>query len=58
MTTPPPVPDKRDECGCHRTCTVLPHDCERPCRWPACLTPQEEAQLAEELAEDVRNGLL
>lgn len=30
--------DKRDECGCHRTCTVLPHDCEVPCHWPSCLT--------------------
>lgn len=44
--------DKRDECGCHRTCTVLPHDCERPCIWPQCLTPEEEAEVVRDLEEN------
>jgi hypothetical protein len=46
------IPDKRDECGCHRGCTVLDHECLFPCRWPACLTWQEHAQLAAEILAD------
>jgi hypothetical protein len=46
--------DKRDECGCHKGCTVLPHECEVPCRWPDCLTPQEQEQLAEELRQEMQ----
>jgi hypothetical protein len=42
------MPDKRDECGCHKGCTVLDHRCDVPCQWPACLTEVEaEALLAE-----------
>lgn len=42
------MPDKRDECGCHKGCTVLDHKCDVPCQWPACLTEVEaEALLAE-----------
>lgn len=41
--------DKRDECGCHRECITLPHECETPCRWPGCLTPDEERALVAEL---------
>lgn len=44
--------DKRDECGCHRTCTVLPHECAVPCVWPSCLTDEELAAVDAELAED------
>lgn len=44
--------DKRDECGCHRSCVTFPHPCEKPCRWPACLTPEEEAELLDELEAD------
>jgi hypothetical protein len=43
------VPDKRDECGCHRDCTTLPHDCDQPCRWPNCLTEAEHRALAGEV---------
>jgi len=46
------VPDKRDECGCHRGCTWTPHECARPCRWPDCLTDEEAAELERELAAD------
>lgn len=42
-------PDKRDECGCHRECTTLPHECATPCQWPACLTEAEHRQLAAEI---------
>lgn len=41
--------DKREVCDCHRDCTVLPHECEKPCRWPACLTPEGERELMDEL---------
>lgn len=44
--------DKRVECGCHRGCTVLPHACPNPCRWPECLTPEEQDALAEEIMND------
>lgn len=44
--------DKRDECGCHRGCTTDPHDCERPCRWPDCLTDAEHTALVEEIVID------
>jgi hypothetical protein len=39
--------DKRDECGCHRDCTTEPHECEKPCRWPDCLTEAEHAELVQ-----------
>lgn len=42
------MPDKRDECGCHRNCTTLPHECAKPCQWPNCLTDAESQQLADE----------
>lgn len=45
--------DKRDECGCHRDCTTLPHRCEVPCRWPDCLTEAEAAELVAELDRDL-----
>jgi hypothetical protein len=47
--------DKRDECGCHKACTTQPHECDRPCIWPACLTPVEEQALIDELE---REGLV
>jgi len=45
--------DKRDECGCHRECTTLEHECENPCIWPNCLTPEEHEELADEIMEDL-----
>lgn len=51
--------DKRDECGCHRECTVAddtlgvpPHECEVPCVWPKCLTEAESYQLLADILED------
>lgn len=44
--------DKRDECGCHRECTVLEHECEHPCEWPSCLTDEEQAELAADILAD------
>lgn len=44
--------DKRDKCGCHRNCTVLPHECAVPCRWPECLTTDEQAALLAKLDEE------
>lgn len=44
--------DKRDQCGCHRECTMLPHPCVKPCVWPNCLTNEEHADLAVELEAD------
>lgn len=45
--------DKRDECGCHRGCTVEmfgpQHPCDNRCAWPACLTTDENAELLAEL---------
>lgn len=46
------MPDKRDECGCHRECDTLPHTCAVPCRWPDCLSDDEHAALRAELAAD------
>ena len=46
------VKDKRDECGCHRECAWLPHDCEVKCRWPGCFTPEELQQLADDVIAD------
>lgn len=43
------VPDKREVCGCHIGCHTDPHECDRPCRWPACLTQEEADQLAGEV---------
>jgi hypothetical protein len=40
--------DQRDVCDCHRECSVEPHACAAPCRWPDCLT---EADVQEVLAE-------
>lgn len=48
------LPDKRDECGCHRDCTVLPHDCDHPCIWPDCLSEAEHQTLRDELEADTR----
>lgn len=45
--------DKRDACGCHKGCTVTPHDCAVPCRWPACLTEDEARELADEVGRDL-----
>lgn len=45
--------DKRDECGCHRECTTLPHQCDRPCSWPNCLTEAEHRQLCDELDQEI-----
>jgi hypothetical protein len=45
--------DKRDECGCHRECTTLPHDCAHPCSWPSCLTEAEHEQLADEVMAEL-----
>jgi hypothetical protein len=52
------MPDKRDECGCHRDCGYEPHQCQRPCQWPACLTDAEHEALCAELAldETLRSG--
>lgn len=44
--------DKRDECGCHRTCMVLEHDCVKPCVWPKCLTPEEHQVLKDSITEE------
>jgi hypothetical protein len=44
--------DKRDECGCHRDCTTLEHECDVPCQWPACLNEQEKKELADSIMED------
>lgn len=44
--------DKRDECGCHRECIMLPHECDKPCVWPECLTVDEHAQLLVSPEED------
>lgn len=52
------MPDKCDECGCHKGCTVLPHECEKPCRWPNCLTEEEQRQLADEIEQDWKEGRL
>lgn len=46
------MPDKRDECGCHPGCTMLPHTCDKPCEWPSCLTETEQQQLAGEVMAD------
>lgn len=45
--------DKREECGCHKDCTYDPHECDKPCRWPACLTPEEEAELVEKISKEL-----
>lgn len=50
------MPDKRDECGCHRGCEWLLHDCDNPCRWPTCLTAEEHGRLLDEIARD--NGVV
>lgn len=50
------VPDKRDECKCHRECTVLTHCCPAgtvPCTWPACLTEAETRELVDEIRRDM-----
>jgi hypothetical protein len=43
------VPDKREECACHRGCSTEPHTCCRPCVWPNCLTAQESDELMKHL---------
>lgn len=45
--------DKRDACGCHKGCTTLPHECAKPCRWPACLDEVESRILAAEINADM-----
>jgi hypothetical protein len=49
--------DKRDECGCHRECTVEmfgpQHECDNPCTWPECLTWEEKVELADELRREL-----
>lgn len=47
------VKDKRDECGCHKGCAYEPHTCEKPCVWPECLTPEESAELVEEISKEL-----
>ena len=44
--------DKRDECGCHRGCITLPHECEHPCVWPECLTEEEYTEFAATVTEE------
>lgn len=44
--------DKRVECGCHELCIGPDCGCAKPCRWPACLTDAEHAELAAELERD------
>jgi len=51
------MPDKRDECGCHRECFVDlhmfdRHPCTNPCIWPDCLTDAEARELTDEIMED------
>ena len=46
------LPDKRVECGCHRECTMAPHECSVPCRWPDCLTEAEHLRLGQELTTE------
>lgn len=47
--------DERDKCGCHKTCTILPHECDNPCNWPSCLIEEEQSQLADEVMEMLTN---
>lgn len=44
--------DKRVECGCHWQCVMEPHDCDRPCEWPDCLTEAERGELLDELERE------
>jgi hypothetical protein len=46
------IVDQRIKCGCHRKCTVLEHECENPCIWPKCLTPEEAKAELEALREE------
>ena len=45
--------DKRDECGCHKDCTYVDHECPNPCWWPSCLTREESDELTEEISKDL-----
>lgn len=45
--------DKRDECKCHKGCTVIGHECENPCKWPACLDTEELDQLFQDIRKDM-----
>lgn len=47
------MPDKRDECGCHRECSWVPHSCNQPCIWPGCLTDAEHQALADAIERDL-----
>jgi hypothetical protein len=49
--------DKRDECGCHKGCVTYPHECEKKCVWPDCLTEAEHAELSADLERDWNEGL-
>lgn len=42
-----------DECGCHRECVTTPHECEKPCTWPLCMSEEEQQKLAQEIADDL-----
>jgi hypothetical protein len=44
--------DKRDQCGCHKKCTTLEHECEKPCEWPKCLTPEEHDELLKSISPE------
>jgi hypothetical protein len=46
------MPDKREECGCHRLCPYERHSYERHCVWPKCLTPEEDAEFAAQLKRE------
>lgn len=46
------MPDKSDECGGHKGCTMDDHDCDMPCEWPDCLTEDEHAELLAELSRE------
>ncbi|WP_432112792.1 hypothetical protein [Streptomyces sp. S1] len=47
------APDKRDECECHRECSTEQHPCEKPCRWPGCLTDAEADELAAKVMKEL-----
>lgn len=57
--------DKRDECGCHRECTLADdilgtpeHECDHPCVWPECLTDDEHLALVNELNDAMADGVI
>lgn len=44
---------QREKCGCHKGCSTRPHKCDKPCKWPYCLTPEEGQELAEKIKKDL-----